>query len=75
MYMALFDGNIIVSNSIFCCASFGGIFFKSLYVHAKTSLNSFNSYSTSNILLIFSCGVIFTICGFASVPRLIFINY
>jgi hypothetical protein len=38
-------------------------------------LNSFNSYSTSNILLIFSCGVIFTICGFASVPRLIFINY
>jgi hypothetical protein len=58
-----------------CCASSSGIHFRSLYAHAKTSLNSFNSYSTSNTLPISNCALIFTIYGFALVPRLNFINY
>jgi hypothetical protein len=46
-----------MSNSILCYVNSGGIPFKSLYVHAKISLNSFNSYSTSSTLLISSCAL------------------
>jgi hypothetical protein len=59
-------------NSILCCARSGGIPFKSLYVHTKIALNSFNNYSTSSILPIFSYALIFAISGSASVLRLIF---
>jgi hypothetical protein len=58
-----------------CCASSSGIPFKSLYVHAKTSLNSFNNCSTFNTLFISNYALVFTMCGFALVPRLNFINY
>jgi len=44
-----------------CYVSFGGIPFRSLYIHVKTSLNSFNNYSASS-------------CGFALIPKLKFIN-
>jgi len=55
LYLALSNGSIIVSNSILCYASFRWNAFQSLYVHAKTSLNSFNNYLTSNILPISNC--------------------
>ncbi len=42
--------------------------FQILYVHAKTSLNSFNSCSTSSTLPISNCALLFTVGGFASVP-------
>jgi hypothetical protein len=57
-----------------CCDGSNGIPFKSLYVHAKTSLNSFNSCSTFNTLFISNYASVFTMCGSASVPRLNFIN-
>jgi len=63
-----------MSNSIMCCANSSGIPFKSLYVHAKTSLNSFNNYYSSNTLHVSNYALIFTICGFALVHRLNFIN-
>jgi hypothetical protein len=68
------DGGIIVSNSILCCANSSGILFSSLNVHAKTSLNSFNIWPTSNTLHVFNCALIFTICGYALIPKLSFIN-
>ncbi len=57
-----------------CCANFGGIPFKYLYVHAKTSLNSFDNCFSSNTLHDSNCALIFTIYGFTSIPRLNFIN-
>jgi hypothetical protein len=45
-----------------------------MYVHAKTSLNSFNSCSTSSTLFISSYALIFTMCGSTLVSRLSFIN-
>jgi hypothetical protein len=44
LYLAWCANGIIVSNSILWCAISGGIPFRSLYVHAKTSLNYFNNY-------------------------------
>jgi len=57
-----------------CYAHFSGIPFQSLYVHAKTSLNSFNNCSTSSTFLVSSYALIFTICGSTLVPKLNFIN-
>jgi hypothetical protein len=74
LYMAWCAYGIVISNWILWCASFNGISFRSLYVHAKTSLNSFNSCSVSNTLSISNCALIYTNCGFASIPELNFIN-
>ncbi len=75
MYLAWCAHGIIVSNSILCCASFREILFRSLNVHAKTSLNSLNNFSTSRTLPISNYALIFTIYGITLVPRLSFINY
>jgi hypothetical protein len=45
-----------------------------LYFHVKPSLNSFNNYSTSNTLHVSNYALIFTIYGFALIPKLSFIN-
>ncbi len=37
-------------------------------------MNSFNSYSIFNTLFISNYALVFTMCGFASIPRLSFIN-
>jgi len=74
MYVAWCADGIVISNTILCYANFGGIPFKSLYVHAKTSLNSFKNCSNSNTLHVSNYALIFTICGSALVPKLSFIN-
>ncbi len=74
-WISQITNNIIVSNSIMCYVNSSGILFKNLYVHAKTSLNSCNNYSSSNTLHVSKCALIFTIYGSTLVPKLNFINY
>jgi hypothetical protein len=51
-------------------SNYGGIPVRSLYVHAKTYLNFFNNYSTSNTLHVSNYALIFNIYGSSSIVDL-----
>jgi hypothetical protein len=63
----------MVSNSIMCWTIYNGITFRSLFVHAKMSLNSFKSSIScdkwSSEIFTFTCYT------FSLVPKLILVNY
>jgi hypothetical protein len=62
-------------NYITIWANFGGMPFKSLYIHAKTSL--YYLKSSSNSSTVFDCNLefTFTVYGSSLIPKLRFVNY
>jgi len=75
LYLAWCANGMVISNSILCWVNSNGMPFKSLYIHAKTSLysqkNSSNSSTFSGCSLIFT----FTIYGSSLVFKLSFVYY
>ncbi len=65
----------MVSSSIWCWTIYVGIPFRSLYVQANTSLNSFKSLINWSVITNLSAKFSFTCCTFSLVPKLTLVNY